>query len=612
MNEEQANHFASKDNPQHTDLLDNLQKILLKYAHGMFRWVQIWLEIFLPALDERNTIRKRDTATKLFDQLQDDVTHKYDAYQPLESGYQRLWDLNYITEYQDQRVRLFQIVLGSFRPQSPESIREALRIRDDTYDQDLTTKEVTRLCSNFLYEDRGELRFVHESARRFILSMKPTGGSGNDVEAQFSKRKNHLAIANLYMDLVGLSTHPFWQAQGLEPSNWTEFTTSLLKADRLRQDQNKWREQPNSFHVYLARHGLQHCAVAARKRSMFDAVWSDVLDRLILDPHSAFGFTILVDEKPFIPKEADFLMMSREFRLCLLGQSEGRISLFPSHFLALLNIIHEDDVSRLSLNTEMPCGTLEEDRQRRLFKHAACVGGDFTNPLKSFNSKGTATALYLACGYLNKAAVGMILQATKCLSSNSAKSILFTKCHILPMKYDEYIISDYPIAIAIYKYGNQLTKFEIVETLLKFERYHSSGLGSQHSATELYISKQWSLVVSPWSEPALHLAAGHFEEDQMRHLLSVARPEDINIRDQDGFTVLHLAAMRGFLRLAEELVDNYGADIEAKSNDGRTPSFIAFKLHKTSLLEFFKSRGANVDFKNFNKPPLPLSPRPRD
>lgn len=600
LDKEYANPVAFKDTPQNTDLLGNLQKLLLDHARGMFRWVQIWLDILLPVLDDQKTIRKRETATEWLENLRSDVTHKHGAEQQLESGYQRLWGFNDILGFEDQRIRLFQIVLAAFEPQAPENLREALRIQGSTYNQDLTTEQVKRLYSNFLYEDRRsdhwktgkELRFVHESARKFILNMKYLDGSEKDDEAQFSERKNHLAVANLYIDVVGLLTHPFWQANGLEPSNWTEILTTSPKATRLKQDLRTWSHHDTAFYVYLVKYGLRHCDLAARKRSMFDDIWSKVLDRVILAPVSAFGFTMLVDESIVF---SDPKFIDQDW-LYVLGESEGHIKLFPSHALAGLNIIHEDDLSRLQLPTGEPCGVFESQaRQRRLFEHAACVGNNF--PPNDFRShSGTENALQIACNTKNRAAVDMILQATESLSSNSVNSIILAT-------QDRHYNS--PIAIAIRKHsfaaGRDPSYFHIIETLLKFGRCNSSmrGVSSRlHLAAGPYISKQWSLESSnnASSGPALHLVAELFEEHQISHLLSIARPEDINTRDRWGCSILHIAAMRGFLGLTRELVEEYDADIEAKTIDGWTPSYLALGTKEEELVKYFKSRGANFDF----------------
>lgn len=164
-----------------TDLLKTLQDTLLKYSEGMFRWVQIWLDICLPVHNKQQTIRTHTTATKLLKQLQYDVTHQSPSYQLLTSGYRRLWNFNLLYDYQDERIRLFHIVLAAIEPMTLENLRDALRIQGETYDSEYPrTVGVLRMCSNFLYEDgvknsathgKLPLRFVHESARKFITNM---------------------------------------------------------------------------------------------------------------------------------------------------------------------------------------------------------------------------------------------------------------------------------------------------------------------------------------------------------------------------------------------------------------------------------------------------------
>ena len=556
----------------------------------MFRWVQIWLDILLPAFDDQNTILRRDTAKARLKDLSDDGIQTDNAYHRLKADYQRLWDFNDLSEYRDQRVRLFQIVLGAFEPQTLESLTEALRIHGCEYDRELKTKQVQRLYCNFLYEDSSReiehlerhslepgyetLRFVHDSARKFIsyLDIGNVSASGEENEPPFSERSNHLAIAELYIDVVGLSTHPFWKATGLEPSNWSDINSDSPKADRLSKDLKRWSTRPASFHVYLARNGLRHCAVAAKKRSMFDETWSKVLERVVLDPISAFSFIILAARKFTSPYE-NKLPRTDFSTWCLLGEREGHVDLLYSHVLAFLGIIHEDDVSRLTHVTGNLCGTMEEESQRRLFEHAACVGGGFTCPLVRSRRRMEATALQLACQNGNRAAVEIIFQVSKCLSDDDTVAILFNetkRCHS-------------PIHIAI---SNRY--IQIVESLLRFEKRHSGMTGDGSC-----ISKQWSLT---HKIPAFHRAVYAFSENEISDLLSIARPEDINIRNPSGLTMLHQAARKGWLRLARELVEKYDADVEAKSSCGVTPSLVAFSFQKKLLLKYFKSRGANVEF----------------
>ena len=333
---------------------------------------------------------------------------------------------------------------------------------------------------------------------------------------------------------------------------------------------------------------------------MFDTVWIKVLDRVILDPVSAFGFVVLVEKtlelEDGLPSRIDrvWRIISKFNNSCLLGELEGRVHLLYSHALALLNIIHEDDISRLRLATEKPSGAIE-DHQRRLrclFQHVACIGGNITSAPPFFRRANKATALHLACLTHNRAAVDMMLQSTKSLSDDSINDILFIKNKN----------HNYPIGIAIgpSRSSDPQSPFKITKMLLEFEKFHCSTTSvSSHlnPAIDHYISKQWSLLCGTrvlsmsYSQPALHLAMKSFKENQMCHLLDVAQPEDINIRDNLGCTALHVAAEKGFLRLAGELVEKYGADIEARDRDGTTPARMAHEYDHQELLEYFKGRG---------------------
>jgi hypothetical protein len=126
---------------------------------------------------------------------------------------------------------------------------------------------------------------------------------------------------------------------------------------------------PTYFPIYLAQNGLRHCALAARKRSIFDILWGEVIDRVILNPFSAFGFTILINGIIFFPYPKIISTW------CFLGKFAGspRVHLLCPHFLVFFNIIHEDDVSRLQFDTN---GSSEKTNYHwRLFEHAVYVGG---------------------------------------------------------------------------------------------------------------------------------------------------------------------------------------------------------------------------------------------
>jgi len=56
----------------------------------------------------------------------------------------------------------------------------------------------------------------------------------------------------------------------------------------------------------------------------------------------------------------------------------------------------------------------------------------------------------------------------------------------------------------------------------------------------------------------------------------LARSVDVNrCKDSAGFSPLHLAAMAGRLEVCRMLVEDLGADVDIRNNDGQTPLHIA-------------------------------------
>ncbi|WP_264336588.1 ankyrin repeat domain-containing protein [Wolbachia endosymbiont (group B) of Chorthippus brunneus] len=69
---------------------------------------------------------------------------------------------------------------------------------------------------------------------------------------------------------------------------------------------------------------------------------------------------------------------------------------------------------------------------------------------------------------------------------------------------------------------------------------------------------------------------------------------DVNSTDENGWTLLHLAAWKGQLDNARLLIEK-GADINAENIFGRKPIHVAAESNNTNIIEFFLSKGMNVD-----------------
>ena len=79
-----------------------------------------------------------------------------------------------------------------------------------------------------------------------------------------------------------------------------------------------------------------------------------------------------------------------------------------------------------------------------------------------------------------------------------------------------------------------------------------------------------------------------------RALISSVRPKAINIRNNEGQTLLHLASTRHNLWIAKYLL-RHGADVNARDNQGNTPlHYAGYKDMRDELLK----HGADVSITN--------------
>ena len=91
----------------------------------------------------------------------------------------------------------------------------------------------------------------------------------------------------------------------------------------------------------------------------------------------------------------------------------------------------------------------------------------------------------------------------------------------------------------------------------------------------------------------LHLAA--YRDKKIAELL-IAEGADVNAKDEDETTPLHYAAHRDRKEIAELLIAK-GADVNAKDEDGVTPQHLAAELGHKEIVELLIAKGADVNAK---------------
>ena len=89
------------------------------------------------------------------------------------------------------------------------------------------------------------------------------------------------------------------------------------------------------------------------------------------------------------------------------------------------------------------------------------------------------------------------------------------------------------------------------------------------------------------------IAVGDIEAGK-KHL---AAGSDVNAKNSDDWTPLHLAADKGHKEIAELLIDK-GADVNAKDEDSWTPLHLAASDGHKEVVELFIDKGADVNAKD--------------
>ena len=436
------------------------------------------------------------------------------------------------------RSRLFHFILCSKKPLSPATVTKALRVRldeddeDNLYNERLEVDYTRRLYSNFLTENAtGNLVFTHNAAKKFVSKIKIKNEAGSEID-KFSETRNNLIPAELYIDVLKRADHPLWQHAGMNPSNWRDFASHEII--EMAEEYGNWVEldTDDDLLTYLAKYGLRHCFLAAEKRSLFDRLWTQVLDKLVLSHQSAFPFAGLLVGALGNPYEEYKDIFPFE---CLIGaNNEGHPELLPSHLLAWLDIVADDDFPLADWNPDQPptSWNLDADRFRHLFEHAAQDGGRLIRRATAGMQRAPhleINALQIACEYSSNATVSLILNATGILSGGPAVLNLLRR-HIHGRES--------PFILAI-----QRSHIAIVKTLLEAEiRYATSDGGDDGCAG-----------AAPWQPPkstlwfhidydhreigmtALDLAKRRFDKQTIGELLRLAPVEtDDELLDPAG------------------------------------------------------------------------------
>ena len=106
-----------------------------------------------------------------------------------------------------------------------------------------------------------------------------------------------------------------------------------------------------------------------------------------------------------------------------------------------------------------------------------------------------------------------------------------------------------------------------------------------------------------WNWTALMYATTHYYFDISNIYLEIIKVlldngADINVKNNEGKTVLHLASSSGRHEVVKVLLDNKGADIDAKDNQGRTALMVASVWNDFEIVTSLVDKGAEINAKD--------------
>ncbi|KAM0796200.1 hypothetical protein BDR22DRAFT_868460 [Usnea florida] len=150
---------------------DELRTLLLRHARGMFRWVELWLDLILSP--EQKISHPGDIEEKLQKLRNFSKDPSREANSSLDELYFDVFKRNTQSGHRSRSlaVKALRWLLSAFKPMKIDSLVQAVALNPDgRVDGAVNEKFILRICSNFVTKTKSDtVRFAHRSVKEYLL-----------------------------------------------------------------------------------------------------------------------------------------------------------------------------------------------------------------------------------------------------------------------------------------------------------------------------------------------------------------------------------------------------------------------------------------------------------
>ncbi len=143
--------------------------------------------------------------------------------------------------------------------------------------------------------------------------------------------------------------------------------------------------------------------------------------------------------------------------------------------------------------------------------------------------------------------------------------------------------------MSLWKKGPNLHTLSRAGRLKKIEELFGND-NFEHQQELICLKAQITERKGPFGFTGLHEAIAGDSLETLKYLFTHVDQSEVNIKADGRFSLLHLAASNGSVRIAKYLVEN-GAQVDAEDEYGKTPKRTAELSSKRRVVNYFNGIG---------------------